>query len=303
MFFTGTKLAWKLSHKLYIHQFHSENNRGNISGNDLYGGLLDRCTVSPFAEVYSVPWNNLLKIPSIDIDHGIEYFEIHSNIKLSAIGSEPVRICFFIKNGHPDCDHQLLAIQKKKGEMFEIPLVAVDQVGNSLSNVNILSSLSSNLGGLGINQSNQTTAEGCTSLQYQVFSPYSTEQLNIYAEGPCKDATLSQKEVQINFIACECPIGFQPKVSDNTNCVCECDSKIIKYIKSCDFETKSILRKGSPWISYISSYGSASRVYLIYPHCPLDYCYPPGSNILINSTSLMDLMLSVNISDLVYLYC
>ena len=262
------------------------NNRGNISGNDLYGGLLDRCTVSPFAEVYSVPWNNLLKIPTVDIDHGIEYFEIHSNIKLSAIGSEPVRICFCNESGHPDCDHPLLSVslRKKKGEMFEIPLVAVDQVGNPLSTVNILSSLSSNLqvGGLGINQSNQTTAEGCTSLQYQIFSPHSTEQLNIHAEGPCKDATLSQIKVLINFIACECPIGFQPKVSDNTNCVCECDSKLDKFIKSCNFETKSILRKGNPWISYISSYGSSSNGYLIYPHCPLDYCYPPGSNILIN---------------------
>ena len=168
--------------------------------------------------------------------------------------------------------------------MFEIPLVAVDQVGNPLSNVNILSSLSSNLGGLGINQSNQTSAEGCTSLQYQVFSPHSTEQLNIHAEGPCKDATLSQRKVLINFTTCECPIGFQPKESDNTNCVCECDSKLNKYIKSCDFETKSILRKGNPWISYITScsYETSSSEYLIYPHCPLDYCYPPGSNILIN---------------------
>ena len=142
--------------------------------------------------------------------------------------------------------------------------------------------MSSNLGGLGINQSNQTTAEGCTSLQYQVFSPHSTEQLNIHAEGPCKDATLSQRKVKINFTACECPTGFQPKESDKTNCVCECDSKLDKFITSCNFETKSILRKGNPWISYISSYGSSSSGYLIYPHCPLDYCYPPGSNILIN---------------------
>ena len=77
-------------------------------------------------------------------------------------------------------------------------------------------------------------------------------------------------------------IGFQPKISDNINCVCECDSKLNKYIKSCDFKTKSILRKGNPWISYVSSYGSSSSGYLVYPHCPLDYCYPPGSNILIN---------------------
>ena len=263
------------------------SNRGNISGADLYGGLLDRCTVSPFAEVYSESHksqfeSNQPQTNNNFIIDGLEHFKIYSNIKLTTIGSEPVRICFCNESGHPDCDHQLPPIQKKKGEMFEIKLVAVDQVGNPLSNVNILSSLLSNVGGLGINQANQTTAEGCTSLQYQVLSPHSMGQLNIHAEGPCKDAILSQRKVLINFTACECPIGFQPKVSDNTNCVCECDSKLNKYIKSCDFKTKSILRKGNPWISYISSYGSSSSGYLVYPHCPLDYCYPPGSNILIN---------------------
>ena len=213
------------------------NNRGNVSGNDLYGGLLNRCTVSPFSLVYSESRQSWFQTYNNIIIDGIEHFKIYSNIELTSIGSEPVRICFCNESGHPDGDHQLPPIQKKKGEMFEISLVAVDQVGNPLSNVNILSSLLSNLGGLGINQSNQTTAEGCMLLQYQVFSPHSTEQLNIHAEGPCKDATLSQRKVKINFTACECPIGFQPKVSDNTNCECECDSKLNKYIKSWDFKT------------------------------------------------------------------
>ena len=90
------------------------------------------------------------------------------------------------------------------------------------------------------------------------------------------------RKVLINFTACECPIGFQLKVSDKTNCVCECDSKLDKYIKSCDFETSSFTRKGNPWISYVTSSDNSSKGYLIYPHCPLDYCFPPGSNVLIN---------------------
>ena len=36
---------------------------------------------------------------------------------------------------------------------------------------------------------------------------------------------------------------FKPKVSDNINCVCKCDLKLNEYIKSCDFKTRSILRK------------------------------------------------------------
>jgi hypothetical protein len=99
------------------------SNRGNISGADLYGGLLDRCTVSPFAEAYYKSriesQNDRSQNYNIIID-GIEYFKIHSNINLSSISSESVRICFCNESGHPDCEYQLPPIQKKKGEIFEV---------------------------------------------------------------------------------------------------------------------------------------------------------------------------------------
>ena len=258
------------------------SNVGKISGAALYGGLLDRCTVSPFAQVYSLPHRRTQsKEQASTVISGTKYFETYSNIKLHSISSEPISVCF-CNRGHPDCDYQHPPIQRKKGERFEIALVAVDQVGTPLNSVNILSSLSSNLGGLGVNQSNQTTAEGCTLFHYEVFSPHAVEQLHMHAEGPCNDAILSQRKLLINFTACECPIGFQPKTSDKTNCVCECDSKLVQYIKSCNFKTTSFIRKGNPWISYVTNSDNSSNGYLIYPHCPLDYCFPPGSNILIN---------------------
>lgn len=124
------------------------NNIGIVSGAALYGGLLDRCTVSPFAEIYSVSNESAQSQKQIfSIIDGVKYFEIYSTIKLRSISSEPVRICFCNK-GHPDCDYELPPIRKKKGERFEVAVVAVDQIGNPLSSVNILSSLSSNLGGL-----------------------------------------------------------------------------------------------------------------------------------------------------------
>ena len=258
------------------------NNTGKISGAALYGGLLDRCTVSPFAQIYSMPHRHTKsKEQASTITSGVKHFETYSNIKLSSISSEPVRVCF-CNRGHPDCDYQPPPVQRKKGERFEIALVAVDQVGIPLSGVNVLSSLSSNLGGLGVNQSNQTTIKGCTPFHYEVFSPHAAEQLNIHAVGPCNDAILSQRKLLINFTDCGCPIGFQPKVSKKENCVCECDSKLDRYIKSCDFETSSFTRKGNPWISYVTSSDNSSKGYLIYPHCPLDYCFPPGSNVVIN---------------------
>ena len=255
------------------------NNTGKISGATLYGGLLDRCTVSPFGEIYSM--SHRTTHSEQKIISGVKYFETYSNIKRSSISSKAVRTCF-CKSDHLDCDYQPSPVRRKKGERFEITLAAVDQIGNPLSNANVLSSLSSNLGGLGVNQSNQTTAEGCTTFHYEVFSPHAVEELNIHAAGPCNDAVLSQRKVLINFTDCECPIGFQPKVSDKTNCVCECDSELATYIESCDFETASFIRKGNPWISYVTSSDNLLNGYLIYPHCPLDYCFPPGSNVLVD---------------------
>ena len=256
------------------------DNTGETSGDALFGGLLDRCTVSPFSQVYSRSIPQYQEQTSTIIS-GLTYFETYSNIKLKSISSEPIRICF-CSDHHHDCDYQPPTIRRKKGERFEIALVAVDQVGNPLNNVNVLTSLSSNLGGLGVNQSNQTTEKGCTSLHYEAFSPHLIEQLKIHAVGPCGDSALSQRTVQINFTACKCPLGFQPKPFDKTNCVCECDPKLFMYIQSCDLKTSSFIRKGNPWISYVTDSDNSSSGYLIYAHCPLDYCFPPGSDIPIN---------------------
>ena len=62
--------------------------------------------------------------------------------------------------------------------------------------------------GLGVNQSNQTTLEDCTPLRNEVFFPHAVEQLNLHAEGPY---IVTEKGINKNFMACECPIGFQPK--------------------------------------------------------------------------------------------
>ena len=55
-------------------------NHAHISGSILFGGLLDRCTVSPFAEVY----NN---DNSPTIINGATYFRIISTFTESSISS------------------------------------------------------------------------------------------------------------------------------------------------------------------------------------------------------------------------
>ena len=62
----------------------------------------------------------------------------------------------------------------------------------------------------------------------------------LYAsDGPCKDAELSIRTVEIQFLSCTCPFGFQVSRMNNTICTCECHSDINQYAEQCDSHTES----------------------------------------------------------------
>ena len=238
-------------------------NHANKSGSIIFGGLLDRCSVNQYA-----PFKSKLS--------GVTYLKQVTNIENEdSISSLPVQVCF-CSNGLKNCSYQLPPIRVMKGQNFTIPLVAIDQANHTI-NATIRSSLSSNIGGLGVNQVNQSIGETCTNLTFSIMTTMESEELILYAAGPCKDADPSRKTVDIEFIPCSCPIGFQPK-SDNTKCDCECDSNLHPYITECNYQNKTLVREGTYWITHI--YNTSG--YLIYPYCPLDYCKPPTSRVNIS---------------------
>ena len=247
-----------------------KENQAYVSGSDLFGGLLDRCTISPLAAKNS---------HQTSIMDGTSYFLDVSNIdRLDTISSAPVRVCFCNEDKQPDCGYHPPIVNVKRGETFAVPLVAVDQVNKTVSNVTIRVGLSSSFGGLGENRQNQSTGEGCTDLVFEVYSPHPSEQIILYADGPCKDAPLSQGIIHVNFSSCDCPIGFQQNLALKTRCECECDSDLHPYVSNCDFIAETITREGDFWIDYLQK----SRSYVIHPHCPFDYCKPSSEKIAIN---------------------
>ena len=100
-------------------------NSAKISGFTLYGGLLDRCALSPFAEMYKK------YSPSSTIG-GIGYFKNESFATNYSISSGPVRVCSCTNYSIHDCTKQN-RVDVKKGEAFTVSLVAVDQVGQPVS--------------------------------------------------------------------------------------------------------------------------------------------------------------------------
>ena len=258
------------------------DNYSQYSGSNLFGGLLDRCTVSPYAEVYSKYNPNFQQRP--DIISGVTYIKTVSTIVMNesfSISSEPIQVCF-CEHNEPNCDLKRKDVTVKKGERFTISLVAIDQVNHTV-NATIRSSLFSVHGGLDEDQASQSINDSC-STRFSVFSPRVSETLIMYAEGPCKDAKLSQKQVDIQFQSCTCPVGFQENKGKGTQCVCQCDVALHQIITECYEQNKTVVREGTFWITHLvnTTDNSSTNKYLIYPHCPLDYCHPPTSKVYIN---------------------
>ena len=96
----------------------------------------------------------------------------------------------------------------RKGEKFKVPLVAVDQAQNVIS-ATIHSLPKSNKSGVGEGQLIQNIVDSCTNLTFNVFTPKESEELILYADGPCKDAPLSLKGYKLNFYHVAVQLAFK----------------------------------------------------------------------------------------------
>ncbi len=240
------------------------NNTATLSGADIYGGLLDRCTASKNAE-YHISSNRA----------GSDY--IRNTIKFSiksSISSRPVQVIFCNKN----------YISTKKGHMFKISVMAVDQVGNAM-NATICSSIISKSGFDRLNegQTQQRVGKQCTELEYNVFSQDSFAQVELYAEGPCINLGISTQLLNIYFLPCICPIGLKPILSD-TDCKCDCDPVLQQgyQITNCSEENGTIELESNNniWIEFINTTNGTGYVV---SNCTFDYCVEKPVNISLSS--------------------
>ena len=187
-----------------------------------------------------------------------------------------VNLCF-CTNGYPNCSYQHPSIYIKKGKKFTISVVAVD-LDNTSINTSVRVSLSPEAG-LAIGQTTQMTNSSCTDLIYNIYSPHDSEQLMLMiTDSDCKSN--DTRNVQVHFLPCICPIGFQTS-SEESNCDCVCDPKLFQYINGCNLKTQSVVRATNAWITYEND-SLPKPGYIIYPHCPYDYCLPESRHSEIN---------------------
>ena len=245
-------------------------NSANISGAVLYGGLLDRCTIDLFDSkayvkvLYSSQTNFIQDI-------------------LNHTTSSAVKICF-CKDGHSDvdCSFQPEPIKVMKGRVFTLHVAAVDHVNHSLNNAIIHSYLSHKNSRIGKGLKTQSTnTTNCTALKFIAYTTLDNETMIMYPEGPCKDAEKSRRSVEIVFLPCKCPIGFEPSTNEEFQytCKCECHSQIRNIASQCDASTSLIHRKGNFWLTAFNNSN-----FFTFAHCPLDYCLPSTVDVRINFT-------------------
>ena len=211
-----------------------ELNHARVQGSNLFGGLLHRCAIRAFTV-----FGNTIMYTNATLD-GLSYYNRISNSSLNKVSSHPINICQCIDNTlnctmmhHPS--HRL-----KKGGLFSVSLVAVNQIGHPVA-ATIQSLLSSNKSGLLEGQSTISISAKCTNLEFNVVSPEDSEQLSLYASnGPCKNAESGSLIVDVIFLPCSCPVGFQNSENSEVNCTCECHIDITPYVSRCDIHTQSI---------------------------------------------------------------
>ena len=211
----------------------------------------------------------------------MEYFTDITNVNnsgsnLQLISSKAVRVCF-CKENVPDCSYQPAAMRTEKGKTVKVTLVAVDQVNHTVPNSTIRTSLlnyETRKAYLDRGERYQNTSYGCTDLMYNISTHNESETLLFSAKGPCWDAPMSVRSLKINFEPCSCPIGFE---SYSELCRCECASCLHPYITNCDPKSETVMRTSNIWLTYVNNSGyDRSCDYLIYPHCPLNYCASPN---------------------------
>ena len=239
------------------------------NGGDLYGGLLDRCSVVGGAD-FSEP------------ESGASRFKRLTNLdNFDTVSSKPVRICI-CKNGslEQDCSQRQSTINIQRGTLeFQVSLAAVDQV-NKIINARIESSFKGS--DIYIHGSQAINSTECADVTFQTSVPdeLSVYELWIYVDGPCGNGTESSVKVNVNVEECQCPPGFMPDYS-STDCDCQCDEMLSEKFE-CNFTARSIIKQNEYWLGYLndSKADNSSKSPFFY-HCPLDYCKPPNEEIVI----------------------
>ena len=230
------------------------NNSAGTRGSVLYGGLLNKCSLT------SDTYTNVLQLFNMSILHR-EYDKDHS------ISSNPTRLCFCNKTA-VNCTAGVSQPRSiYPGQEVEVSVVAVDQSGLLVPAL-IYTEFRS---GYNLNRSetiSYESGENCTSRKYPMTPKKSFNQLVLHPSNWSSPTV----HLTVNVIFKTCPIGFEPS---NSTGECICDHRISEwpFTNSCSIDRQAILRNinSTFWLN-VSYNNGTPEGFIYHSYCPLDYC-------------------------------
>ena len=260
-------------------------NKADIAGNAIYGGLTSACIPSNAYDFCLNCWHSVARTV-------YEYNDDHS--VLSNFTSDPTRVCF-CENGVPDCYRVVRSVAVYPGEHFSLSLVVV---GYGLGTVpGSVIARGHNVLGNEFEHSQKIGGLECQDLSYSIVSVKHKEEINLGVETtPLFFSPLTQAEnvvenllhnpgpntydnffhipLSVRVSLLPCPVGFQLV---RGRCVCQ-QILLDNNINTCSISngTALILRPAPYWVGLPNDTNSSI---LVHPHCPFDYCQSKGINI------------------------
>ena len=243
----------------------SVNDSAGRDGSFMYGGLLDRCFLREYrmslqerrGGSYNMNGNFLVRS---------SYFYVTTfDDTIHEITSQPYQLSLCRRNHvHVNCS-QVMLTNIQRGQWFPIHLLALNQLGDSISTV--ITAKVSYSARLKLNQGTQQLMHNWSNvLYYNLFSTEDTEELILYPDGPCRDTGVARAVVNVIFLPC--PDGFNKSGEQ-----CTCEERLKAHV-DCDIdEDISLTRK--PGSRFWASGIYKNRTYqglIVCPICPPEYC-------------------------------
>ena len=175
-------------------QLDFQNNSAVNGGDEVYGTYLYRDCFTSTEHVTILNKESLKNL-----------FKLHNslNTSLSAISSDPLRVCICDSRGQPQCarlEFIYLNVTLFPGERFTVPLVVVGEEFGIVAGTAHATLLSQTSGSLGRGQNAQRTAvRQCTLAEYSVHSSRQSETLLLTAFG---GAPFAVEEIKFVGICC-----------------------------------------------------------------------------------------------------
>ena len=236
------------------------DNNSAEAGADLYGGLVDDCTLSNIGTLST----NCRQCPS----SGNVFDDIIISENTPDISSGPLYICT-CRDKQTDCTgsyHHPEPVYP--GGTLEVPVIARGQRnGTTPAVIQVIDMLTDNIT-IQKREYTQYTTKDCNAntLKYTIQSSAenSIQGMILYAKGLCPPTAAHTLNVSIKIQ--QCPPGFQLS-HDKPTCICA--ERLQQFTSTCLIDNRTLLRAHNAdfWVGY-----NQSRGLVIHPHCPFDYC-------------------------------